>query len=109
MRSAPARRWFDRHLDPHDWYASYATGLVCYLLGIRSSEQLRDHPLRGFVFETWVASEVVKSRLNAGQTPALSFFRDRRGREVDVVEDGGDEPQPRSYAEVVRWTNVHRV
>ena len=68
----------------------FDTGLVCYLLGIRSAEHLRHHPLRGFIFETWVASEVVKARLNAGRSPSVSFFRDGRGREVDVVADGGD-------------------
>ena len=68
----------------------FDTGLVCYLLGIRNAEHLRHHPLRGFIFETWVASEILKARLNAGQPPAMSFFRDRRGREVDLVIDEGD-------------------
>jgi predicted AAA+ superfamily ATPase len=68
----------------------FDSGLVCFLLGIRSAEHLRHHPLRGGIFETWVASEVLKARLNAGQAPALSFFRDARGREVDVVVDRGD-------------------
>lgn len=68
----------------------FDTGLVCYLLGIRSADHLRHHPLRGFIFETWVAAEIHKARLNAGQPPSLSFFRDGRGREVDVVVDRGD-------------------
>ncbi len=62
-------------------------GLVCYLLGIRSAEQLRAHPLRGSVFETWVASEILKSRAHRGLPPGLSFFRDRKGMEVDVLVD----------------------
>ena len=33
----------------------YDTGLACWLLGIRTPEQLRNHPLRGPIFETWVA------------------------------------------------------
>lgn len=28
------------------------SGLVCYLLGLRSADQLADHPLRGAIFET---------------------------------------------------------
>ncbi|HWM91953.1 MAG TPA: ATP-binding protein [Thermoanaerobaculia bacterium] len=65
------------------------SGLVCYLLGIRSPDQLRDHPLRGAIFETWVASEILKSRVHHGLTPSLFFSRDRKGSEVDViVEDG---------------------
>ncbi|HXU30271.1 MAG TPA: ATP-binding protein [Thermoanaerobaculia bacterium] len=65
------------------------SGLVCYLLGIRSADQLRDHPLRGAIFETWVASEILKSRVHRGLPPSLLFFRDAKGSEVDlVVEDG---------------------
>jgi hypothetical protein len=45
------------------------SGLVCWLLGIQSPSQLRDHPLRGAMFETWVASEVLKARLHRGQGP----------------------------------------
>lgn len=71
------------------------TGLVCYLLGIRSPEQLRDHPLRGAIFETWVASEILKARVHRGLSPSLSFFRDRRGAEVDLVVELG-----RSYLAV---------
>ena len=68
----------------------FDSGLVCFLLGIRSAAHLRQHPLRGCIFETWVASEVLKARLNTGQAPSLSFFRDGRGREVDLVVDRGD-------------------
>ncbi len=40
----------------------YDTGLLCCLLGIRHPEQIRTHPLRGAIFETWVASEILKAR-----------------------------------------------
>lgn len=66
------------------------SGLVCYLLGIGSPDQLRTHPLRGAVFETWVASEILKARVHRGLPPALSFFRDRKGVEVDVIVELGD-------------------
>jgi predicted AAA+ superfamily ATPase len=67
------------------------SGLACYLLGIRSPDQLRDHPLRGAVFETWVVSEILKSRTHRGLPPNLSFFRDQKGAEVDVVVELGRE------------------
>ena len=63
------------------------TGLVCWLLGIRQSEQLRTHPLRGPVFETWVVSEALRHRTNRGRTGGLWFYRDRNGAEVDLVVD----------------------
>ncbi len=61
------------------------SGLMCFLLGIRSPAQLAAHPLRGAVFETWVASEIYKARANAGQPVLLSHYRETRGAEVDVV------------------------
>ena len=66
----------------------YDSGLVCWLLGVRTVEQLRSHPLRGAIFETWVVSEIYKHRMNHGERRGLSFYRDRDGAEVDlVIED----------------------
>ena len=62
------------------------TGLACWLLGIRTPEQLHSHPLRGALFETWVVSETYKQRLNRGDNPyGLSFYRTRDGTEVDLI------------------------
>ena len=63
----------------------YDTGLVCWLLGVREPEQLRTHPLRGAIFETWVVSEIVKQRTNRGLSGGLSFYRDSNGAEVDLI------------------------
>jgi hypothetical protein len=65
------------------------SGLMCFLLGIRSPDQLVTHPLRGAVFETWVASELYKARANRGLPGALSHYRETRGPEVDVVVETG--------------------
>jgi predicted AAA+ superfamily ATPase len=66
------------------------SGLTCFLLGIRSPEQLREHPLRGSIFETWVVSEIQKARIHRGLPQSLFFFRDRKGVEVDAVIERGD-------------------
>ncbi|TDJ71072.1 MAG: ATP-binding protein [Planctomycetota bacterium] len=68
----------------------YDTGLACWLLGIRSPDQFRSHPLRGAIFETWVVSEIVKHRLNRGEPGGLSFYRDRDGVEVDLIIEHAD-------------------
>ena len=68
----------------------YDTGLVCWLLGIREREQLRSHPLRGPIFETWVVLETIKHRTNLGKAGGLSFYRDRNGAEVDLVIEQPD-------------------
>ncbi len=63
----------------------YDTGLVCWLLGIRTPEQLRAHPLRGPIFETWAVSEIVKRQTNQGEVHRLSHYRDRNGAEADII------------------------
>ena len=68
----------------------YDTGLVCWLLGIRKPEQLRSHPLRGAIFETWVVSETMKHRTNLGKSGGVSFYRDHNGGEVDLVIEQPD-------------------
>ena len=70
------------------------TGLACWLLGIRTVEQLETHPLRGSIFETFVISELIKSRLNRGERPDLYFWRDSNGIEVDVIAEQGIELKP---------------
>jgi hypothetical protein len=66
----------------------YDSGLVCHLLGIRKPDELLHHPLRGAIFESWVASEVVKTHLHRGMEPRLHNFRDAKGLEVDLVLEG---------------------
>ena len=36
------------------------SGLACYLLGIRTPDELRHHPLRGAIFESWVVAEITE-------------------------------------------------
>ena len=55
------------------------SGLVCRLLGIRSAEELRHHPLRGPIFESWVAAEIFKHRAHRGETVGMFHFRAARG------------------------------
>lgn len=62
---------------------------MSFLLGARSPDELRGHPLRGAVFETWVATELWKQRLHRGLTPRMYHWRESRGVEVDLVVDDG--------------------
>lgn len=61
------------------------SGVVCYLMGIREPEQLRTHPQRGAVFESWVAAEVLKQAAHRGAPAQLFHYRDATGLEVDLV------------------------
>ena len=66
----------------------YDSGLACWLLGIRDAAQLRSHPLRGAIFESWAVAEIAKHRANAGENAGLYFYRDRNGVEADLLVEG---------------------
>ena len=63
----------------------YDTGLACYLLGIENEDQLKNHPLRGNLFENMVINEAMKNRFNQGKTANLYFYRDKSQKEVDLL------------------------
>ncbi len=63
------------------------TGLAAWLLGIRDVATMSLHPQRGALFETWVVAEHVKQAFNLGETPGISFWRDRAGHEVDLIRE----------------------
>jgi predicted AAA+ superfamily ATPase len=66
------------------------TGLLCYLLRIKSPDQLTSYPLIGSIFENWVISEIKKSFHHNGIEAPIYFWRDQHGHEVDLVIDQGD-------------------
>ena len=70
------------------------TGFLCYLLRIRSPEDLRIHSSRGAVFESLVISELLKNYFHQGKESDLYFWRDSGGHEVDVLIDSGKELLP---------------
>lgn len=65
------------------------SGLACHLLGIRELEQLRHHPLRGALFESWVVAELHKAQLNRGEAPNMFHYRESRGPEIDLLINKG--------------------
>lgn len=67
----------------------YDVGLACWLLGLRSAEQVARDPLWGSLFENFVIMEAMKDRLNAGESPEMYFYRDSEGNEVDLLLPAG--------------------
>ncbi len=51
-------------------------GLAAWLLGIRSTEQMALHPLRGNLFENMVVTDFIKTDLNRGLSNQFFFYRD---------------------------------
>lgn len=65
-------------------------GLISYLLEIQSSNHMKNHPLRGSIFETFVVSDLLKQQYHANKRPNLYYFRDNTGHEIDLLYDFGN-------------------
>ena len=65
----------------------YDTGLLCFLLGIRSEQALMKSKFSGRIFENAVIAEKQKQLLNAGQMPMMYFWRDNaaKDKEIDLL------------------------
>lgn len=70
------------------------TGLATYLLGIKNSEQVSSHPLRGNLFENLVAGDILRHEKNADNDGDLFFFRTTNGLEIDLLRLYNDSFQP---------------
>ena len=63
------------------------SGLLCHLLRLEGREELLLAPHKGAAVETFAIAELLKSRMNAGRRPNLTYFRDKNGLEVDTIAD----------------------
>lgn len=91
----PHHRNFNKRLVKSPKLYFLDTGLLCYLLRIRSPEDLALHASRGAVFESWVVSEAIKNYRHRGLRPDVYFWRDSTGHEIDLlIEAGGGKLVP---------------
>jgi len=91
------------------------TGLLCYLLRIKSPDQIPSYPLVGSIFENWAVSEIKKSFHHQGREAPLYFWRDQHGHEVDLVIDQvasfycieikSGQTFQKSFIQSIRWLN----
>jgi predicted AAA+ superfamily ATPase len=86
----PHHRNFNKRLVKSPKLFFVDTGLLCFLLRIRTAQELRTHSMRGPVFENFVIGELLKNFHNRGELPDIYFWRDHRGNEVDLIVDCGD-------------------
>ena len=63
------------------------SGLLCHLLRLESKEELLLSRFKGGAVETFAVAELLKYRMNQGKKPNLTFFRDKKGFEVDTIAD----------------------
>lgn len=67
----------------------YDTGLVCSLLGIKRSQDIAQHFLRGSLFENLIFAELMKNSYNQFRRPDIFFWRDNSGNEIDCILNEG--------------------
>jgi hypothetical protein len=72
----------------------YDVGLASYLLGMENERHVSRDPLRGSLFENLVLMEVLKYRFNRGRKNGVTFYRDSRGNEVDLILESGRDAFP---------------
>ncbi len=61
------------------------TGLCAYLTEWSSPETLAAGAMSGAILESYVMGEILKSWWHQGKDPALYHYRDKDGREVDIL------------------------
>ena len=67
----------------------YDTGLACYLLGLKSKEEINVHFAKGALFENYIMTEYIKNTWNKGEALSFYFWRDSAGNEVDLLIEEG--------------------
>ncbi|MEZ4905328.1 MAG: DUF4143 domain-containing protein [Spirosomataceae bacterium] len=83
----PHHKSFNKTIIKRPKIYFYDVALVCTLLRIKTADLLINHPMRGAIFENMVVSELLKNRFNVGEESNLYFWRDKSGREIDVIID----------------------
>ena len=91
FRLPPFYKNFRKRLSKRHKLYFYDSAIVCHLLGIESTEHLAIHPHRGAIFEGVMITEVIKSHLALGKQPALYFWREHAGLEIDLLIEKGQE------------------
>ncbi len=89
FKNPPFFKNYKKQVIKSDKIFFYDTGLLCHLLGIESARQLDKNYLVGNIFETLVVSEFLKNDFNRGRRGSIYYWRDNKGREIDLVKQRG--------------------
>ena len=61
------------------------SGLASYLAGWDSARDLQLSSTSGHYLETYIISEIIKSYNAIGETPNISYYRDKNKNEIDLI------------------------
>jgi predicted AAA+ superfamily ATPase len=71
------------------------TGLICYLGGWNTPQQLVSGARWGHIFESYVVGEIIKNCYNDGKTLLnIYYYRDKEKNEIDLLIEEGDSLRP---------------
>jgi len=85
FRLRPYHSNFNKRLIKTPKVYFYDTGLLAFLLGIRSAETLNIHFAKGQLFENFIILEKMKHALNFSTHEQFYFWRDAQGNEIDLL------------------------
>lgn len=84
----PYFRNFNKRLVKSSKLYFYDTGLLCFLLGIKSAEQLALMEHKGAIFENFIINEYVRQNFHQNLHREFYFWRNSNGLEVDLLIEG---------------------
>ncbi|MEX1003408.1 MAG: ATP-binding protein [Crocinitomicaceae bacterium] len=68
----------------------YDTGIVAFLLGVESKENLLLSKYKGALFENFGVNDIIRTYKNNGLRHPFYFWRDSNGNEIDFIIDQGN-------------------
>ncbi len=90
----PHHRNFGKQLTKAPKLYFLDTGLVAWLTGLRTAQEVGVSSMRGALFENWAVTEAFKYKYNLRQDVQFSYWRNKTGHEIDLlIDDGSDQVQ----------------
>ena len=81
----PFHQNFNKRLVKSPKLYFYDTGLLCYLLGIRSPDEIILNRLKGNLFENLILAELQKKNYHQYKHLDYYFWQDSNGNEIDIL------------------------
>ncbi|MEO5910546.1 MAG: ATP-binding protein [Pelobium sp.] len=98
----PYHQNFNKRLVKSPKLYFYDTGLMAYLLSIKSAEELEQNRLKGNIFENMIVAEYYKQNEHQYQNNDYYFWQDSNANEVDLLTKKG----PDFYISEVKATQT---
>lgn len=89
---SPYFRNFNKRLIKSPKLYFHDTGLLCFLLGIKTAEQLLLSEQKGAIFENFILNEYMRQNLHRNLHREFYYWRDSNGLEIDLLVSG-DSPK----------------